>query len=286
MRHWLLFAGRAVLVLAIISPSQLYAQDLGKSAVSPTMPFELVSDFLVIVKGQIGDLDGLKFILDTGATRSVIDRKVAEKLGLQRRAGQVMNFDRYIPVEWADIPELRVGPIRGEAVRVMVVKLAEYSEFAEHADGIIGLDLLSKSKKFTIDYGRRTVSFQLADDGTGDRALSGCLVIPFAVQGLPMHLAVDTGLQGILLYKDRLRKRLPKMRTEGESTKVAMGRIRATQIKLPGVRIVGPEVVTTVFLIDGPGDDTLPGVDGYLGPASLQAKRIEFDFDARVLRWQ
>jgi hypothetical protein len=30
----------------------------------------------------------------------------------------------------------------------------------------------------------------------------------------------------------------------------------------------------------------MPGVDGYLGPASLQAKRIEFDFDAMVLRWQ
>jgi hypothetical protein len=31
---------------------------------------------------------------------------------------------------------------------------------------------------------------------------------------------------------------------------------------------------------------TLPGVDGYLGPATLQAKRIEFDFGVKVLRWQ
>ena len=168
----------------------------------------------------------------------------------------------------------------------MVVKLAEYSELAENADGIIGLDLLSKSKKFTIDYDRRTVSLQLAEAGTLERSLSSCFVIPLVVQGIPMHVAVDTGLQGILLYGNRLRKRLPKMRIDGESTNVAMGRVRATQVRLPGVRIAGTEVVTTVLLIDGPDEDVLPGVDGYLGPASLQAKRIEFDFDARVLRWQ
>jgi hypothetical protein len=43
--------------------------------------------------------------------------------------------------------------------------------------------------------------------------------------------------------------------------------------------------VSIAILIDGPDDKTLPGVDGYLGPATLQAKRIEFDFDAKVLRW-
>jgi hypothetical protein len=109
-----------------------WAQD---SIVSPTIPFELVSDFLVVVKGQIGDLDGLKFIIDSGATRSVIDRKLADRLRLQRHTGKVMNFDRLILVEWADIPDLRIGSLRSEALRVMVVKLAEYSEFAKNVDG-------------------------------------------------------------------------------------------------------------------------------------------------------
>lgn len=274
------------LVLGIISSSRLYAQDSNKPTVGPTIPFELDSGFLVVVNGQIGNLDDLKFILDTGTTHSVIDRKVADRLRLRRRPGEVMNVDRLIPVEWADIPELRVGPMRAEGFRIMVVKLTEYSEVAENADGIIGLDLLSRSKKFTIDYDRRIVSFQVTEDGTANHSLSGCLVVPLVVQGFPMYLAVDTGLQGILLYENRLRKRLPKLRIEGVSTKVAMGRIRATQVRLPGVRIVGAETVTTVLLIDGPNEEALPGVDGYLGPASLHAKRIEFDFDAGILRWQ
>ena len=284
MRHLLLFAGNAI--FGLISISGLNAQEFGKPSVSPTMPFELVSGFLVVVNGEIGNLHGLKFILDTGASHSLIDRKVADTLRLRRRSGKVISFGRRISVEWADIPELRVGPLRGEAVRIMVVKLAEYSELAEHADGIIGLDLLSKGRRFSIDYDRRTVSFQLDEDGTPEHSPSVCFVVPLVVQGVPVHVVVDTGLQGILLYENRLRKRLPKMRIEGESTNAAMGRLRATQVRLPGVQIVGAQVATTVFLIDGPDEDALPGVDGYLGPAALQAKRIEFDFDAGVLRWQ
>jgi predicted aspartyl protease len=275
-----------VLLVGLIFGSQVHAQDVLKSTPSLVIPFELVSGFLVVVDGQIGNLDGLRFILDTGATHSLIDRKVADRLHLKRRSGEVISFDRSIPVEWAIIPELRVGPLRTETLRVMVVKLAEYSELAEHADGIIGLDLLSRSKKFTIDYDRRTVSLQLTEAGTLERSLSSCFVIPLVVQGIPIHLAVDTGMQGILMYGNHLRKRLPMMRIDGESTNVAMGRLRATQVRLPGVRIVDAEVATTVLLIDGPDDKTLPGVDGYLGPATLQAKRIEFDFDAKVLRWQ
>jgi predicted aspartyl protease len=283
--HLIHSAGSAVVVLGFISISCLYAQDLGKPAVSTTMPFKLVSGFLVVVDGQIGNLDGLKFILDTGATHSLIDRKVADRLHLKRRSGEVISFDRHIPVEWAIIPELRVGPMRTGTLRVMVVKLADYSNLAEHADGIIGLDLLSQSKKFTIDYDTRTVSLQLAEVGTTERSSSRCFVIPLVVQGIQINLAVDTGLQGIVLYKDRLRKRLPKMRIEGESTNVVMGRLRGTQVRLPGVRIVDAEVISTAILMDGPDDNALPGVDGYLGPATLQAKLIEFDFDAKVLRW-
>lgn len=284
MRHLILFAGNAI--FGLISIYGLNAQEFGKPSVSPTMPFELVSGFLVVVNGEIGNLHGLKFILDTGASHSLIDRKVADSLRLRRRSGGVISFGRRISVEWADIQELRVGPLRAEAIPIMVVKLAEYSELAEHADGIIGLDLLSKSRRFSIDYDRRTVSFQLEEDGTPERSPSACFVVPLVVQGVPVHVVVDTGLQGILLYKHRLRKRLPKMRIEGESTNAAMGRLRATQVRLPGVQIVGAQAAITVFLIDGPDEDALPGVDGYLGPAALQAKRVEFDFDAGVLRWQ
>src|ERR1700688_812237 len=229
MRHAMLLAGRTALALGFLFTSALDAQDSGVSAVRPTIPFQLLSDFLVVVNGQVGDLDGLKFILDTGATHTLIDRKVADRLKLRRRPGKITNFDREVPVDWAEIPNLRVGPIQTGAFPVMVANLGEYSEFAENVDGIIGLDLLSRSKKLFIDYEKQTVSWELPNDGTGGHPSPTYFAIPFVVQGLSMHLIVDTGFQGILLYKDRLRKGLPGLRTEGEAIEAGMGRLQTTQ---------------------------------------------------------
>jgi predicted aspartyl protease len=286
MRQTMLIAGRSALVLGFLFASLVDAQDLGNSPARLTIPFELHSDFLVVVNGQIGDLEGLKFILDTGASYTLIDRKVADRLRLRRRPGKITNFDRDVPVDWAQVPNLRIGPLQTGVFRVMVAKLGDYSEFAENVDGIIGLDLLGRSKKLFIDYEKQTVSWELLSDGAGGRPSPTYFAIPFVVQGFPMHLVIDTGFQGILLYKDRLRKGLPELRTEGEAIEVGLGRLQTTQVKLPGVHLFGPEMVATVYLTDGPETGDPPGIDGYLGIASLKAKRVEFDFAARVLRWQ
>ena len=286
MRQAMLLGVRILLLLGLLSNFPVDAQDPGKSPVRATIPFQLVSGFLVVVNGQIGDLEGLKFIVDTGASYTFIDRKVADRLKLPRRPGKTTNFDRDVPVDWAVIPELRIGPLRNRALRVMVAKLGEYSEFAENVDGIIGLDVLGRSEKLIIDYEKHAISWELAGEPDSRRPSPAYFAIPFVVQGFPMHLILDTGFQGILLYKDRLRKALPDLRTQGKPIEVDFGRLQTTQVKLPGVRLVGQETVATVFLTDGPEPGGLPGVDGYLGIASLKAKRVEFDFAARLLRWE
>jgi predicted aspartyl protease len=284
MRGW--FLGSLAVSLLLGGALDAQPQDAKGPEPGETVPFELMSDFLVVVNGQVGALEGLKFILDTGATYTVIDRRVAEKLGLHREPGKVMNFNREVPVEWAEIPGLQVGPIRSGASRVLVGKLSDYSTFGEKVDGIIGLDLLSKSKKLMIDYETRAVWWQLSERETNSGPTWNYYIMPVVVQGHAVRLIVDTGMQGILLYGDRIRRSLPTLRTEGEKTRVGFGHLQTTQVKLPGVRIAGPETVATVFMMDGPGGEALPGVDGYLGVASLHAKRVEFDFEAMKIRWQ
>ncbi len=286
MHRWMRIASRTILVLGMISTPPARAQDVVGSSVSLTMPFELISGFLVVVNGQIGNLGVMRFIIDTGATTSVIDAKVADRLRLPRSAGKVMTFDRRIPVEWAEIPEFRVGPIVAKTLRVMVIDLARYSRYGKGVDGVVGLDLLTRSEHLGIDYDRRILLFQLADGRPDERAPVRGFKIPIVVQGAPVQLLVDTGFQGILLYRDRVRKQLPKMRTEGEPREVVESGVRATEVTLPGVRIGGSDQVRIVFLIDGPGQSDLPGVDGVLGAASLHAKRIDFDFTHMVLRCQ
>src|SRR5579864_1909573 len=284
MHPFLLYAGRFALLVLTFS-SYAHPKDLDTSMIGPTIAFELRSDFLVVVNGEVEGLAGLKFIVDTGSTHTVIDRKIANKLRLPRHPGKVSTFDRDTPAEWADINDLRAGPIRASSASVMVMRLAEYSELAKNVDGIIGLDLLSRGKKLTIDYERRALSFELGKNGAGENLPAGAFAVPIVVQGLRMHLLVDTGCQGMLLYRNRLRNRLPSLSIVGESRTGVIGRLGATQVNLPGVKIGGPEKMATVLLIDGPKHGDLLGVDGYLGPASLHAKRIEFDFATRTLRW-
>src|ERR1700757_1960990 len=50
-----------------------------KSAVS----FELYRDYLIVVRGTAGPVKGLNFLLDTGATPSVLDPRLAGKLHLE-----------------------------------------------------------------------------------------------------------------------------------------------------------------------------------------------------------
>jgi predicted aspartyl protease len=275
---------RLVLVAALTVAANAQGLPPPRSTAS-TLPFELVSDFVVVVHGQVGGLGGLRFILDTGSSHTVIDRRVAERLGLRRIPGRVTNFDRYIPVVWADVPQLRVGPIEATAFRVMVVNLSEYSAFGQEADGILGLDLLSRGKKLAIDYEKRLVSFDVDPQSKVGAHPPNGFVVPVVVQGVPMRLLVDTGFRDILVYKERLRNGLPHLRIEGEPQKALIGRVQVTQVNLPGIQILGTDTVTPVFLIDGPRTD-VGVVDGYLGPTSLHAKRLELDFTSNVLRWQ
>jgi predicted aspartyl protease len=286
MHRWMRIAGRTIVVLGMIFNYPTRAQDVVRSSVSLTMPFDLVSGFLVVVNGQIGNLRVMRFILDTGATSSVIDAKVADTLRLPRSAGKVMSFDRRIPVEWTEIPEFRVGPIVAKALRVMVIDLARYSRYGKDVDGVVGLDLLTRSEHFSIDYDRRILSFQLPNGHPDERVPVRGFKIPIVIQGTAVQLLVDTGFQGILLYRDRVRKQLPKMRTEGEPRDVVASGVRATEVTLPNMRIGGSDQMRIVFLIDGPGEGDLPGVDGILGAASLHAKHIDFDFTHLVFRYQ
>jgi len=284
MRHKILFIGGALLVLAGALVPDIQSQDPSKRVDSSTIPFELVSDFLVIVDGQIGNLKSLKFILDTGATKSIIDRNLADSLRLQRHAGRIIKFDRQIPIEWADIPELRIGAINARGVRAGVVKLGEYSGLAGNVDGVIGLDVLSNTRKITIDYVKRNISFQFASEDVGKRASVECLLIPFVVEGIAMHLVLATGVQGILLYRSRLVQGAPRMCTQGKVRRGRMGQLRMTRVKLCDAEF-GQEAVSTVFLINGPPKGVPTVVDGYIGPAVLKAKQIEFDFTTGFFRW-
>ncbi len=261
------------------------APDETASKVNNEIPFELRDGFLIVVQGRIAKHEDLKFVLDTGATYSVVNRKLAERLSARRRTGRILNFNKTLAAEFAEFGEVQFGPIEVHNALLMIADL-ENSSHTEQVDAIIGLDLLCVSKRLLIDYGARKISFRAGSaDLRSDSAqqIPPFLLMQVMVQGHPMRLLVDSGMRGILLYEDRLRKMLPNLKLQGERRGVRIGYLQVKQVSLPGVLLGERELERTVFLMKGRPADGLEGIDGYIGTSALGAQRVEFDFERNTL---
>jgi predicted aspartyl protease len=259
--------------------------DADQDARSATLDIEIDSGYLVIVLGRIQNFNGLKFIVDTGVTNTVIDQKLADKLRLRRSPGTVLSFAGFQSVQQATVDELQVGPLRATDLRVYVADLHRFSALAKNVDGIVGMDVLVSAKRFRIDYEQGTLLIEPSDHTERSQPVLKYFAVPANVQGLSTRLLVDTGFPSVLLYRDRLLRRFPEM-FMGLSTKIELGHLHLEQVELPRVQIGSSAQTAKVFLMDGPESNILPDVDGYLGPSFLSRKWVEFNTELRSLRWQ
>jgi Aspartyl protease len=251
------------------------------------IPFKLYGNYLVVIEGRIGDLGKLRFVVDTGVTHSVIDRKVAGRMGVARHSGKVVNFDKTVPAEWTEVSEVQFGPIDVAHFSMMVGDLRYFQSFATNVDAVIGLDLLRLSS-FSIDYDARKVFFGPVDTTSGVPMSSGpiCLSVQLLVGDSELRLVVDSGAQALLLYEDKVLDHGLQLRIEGELDGSSMGGfVHAKKAVLPKARLGTTDLNRTVFLVKAPGN-VLSGIDGYLGTAALKARRIDFNFETNTLAWK
>jgi Aspartyl protease len=121
----------------------------------------------------------------------------------------------------------------------------------------------------------------------GGDPMTKCLVVELQVQDRPIHLLVDTGLPGILLYEERLREKVPALRTAGSPKNATMGgRTPVKQATLPDAVFGHRTRQVPVLLLQSPAAETLPGIDGIVGISALQARRVHFDFSNKTLSWE
>ena len=301
----------AAQVLSVLLPPQTIAEDASQAdskqaacdigytrefcekahpvAPEKDLPFRLSDGYLILVEGQIGALKNLKFILDTGATISIVDSKLASKLKLKRQPTESFTFDRKLSWEQASFPEIQFGPIKATNIVMLVGHLAKYSDFARNVDAIIGMDLLRLSN-FSVDYAARKIVFHPSSQEATvnpNEASSNCLILEIQVQGQPVRLIVDTGLRGLLMFEERLLKSVPGLRMTGDVLNVTMGgRLHARESILKGVAI-GPRIRdVTVLLTKAPAPEMLPGIGGVIGIAALNARRVNFDFVKATVSWE
>jgi len=249
-----------------------------------TIPFQLGRGFLIVLEGQIGSLAGLVFILDTGSTHTMVDDRIANKLLLPRHKGKVLNFDKHITVDWTNLPELHLGPLAAHDFPVMVGDLKRVSEFV-NADVILGMDLLRTAQSIRIDYRNRLVTIRTPAVGSTNSFNGNTLSVLTTLQGQPARLIVDTGVQSLILYKDRLRRHLPQLKLGYPISQAYAGRLCESAF-LTGIRLGAEELQSSVLLLPRAPAPFPAEIDGYIGTNLLHAQVIELNFASETLRWQ
>jgi predicted aspartyl protease len=263
-------------------------KDVAHGSGNDELTFELVSGYLVIVDGSIGPLQGLRFVLDTGATHTAVSNKIADQLELQCVTGNVFNFDKVVNTDWAVIPAVQVGPIRASQVPAMITNLDYFKSLGTHVDAVLGLDLL-RQKNFSIDFAEKKVRFGQMEVGKHSTRLLAddmALHVEAEANGRLIQLIVDTGAPGPMMYEERLKNRAVAYSAEEENYAYRLdGVLRLTRGRVRSLTLGGRDIESRVFLTHSPAKGTLDGVDGFLGLTALKARQINFDFGTNTLSW-
>jgi hypothetical protein len=162
--------------------------------VESTVKFDLYHDYLIVARGSAGPLKGLTFLIDTGASPSVLDPRLAQKLHLQQSPASIAVVGGSVPAGTAIVPSLNLGPIRRENVPVLIEDLSFFQKaLPVRIDGVIGLDVLGQSA-FLIDYGARQIHF------------GSHVVLPISI---PLRLVKGLAIVDAEAYAGRYRSVVP-----------------------------------------------------------------------------
>jgi predicted aspartyl protease len=279
-------AKQGLLILASLLISQMLLAADGPVEI----PFKLYREYAIVVRGSIGGLDRLNFLIDTGAVPSVVDRRIAKKLKLSGSNQSISVFSQSVQAQEVVLPDLELGPIRAERLPVLVRDLAFIEEgMGVRVDAMIGLDVLARSS-FSIDYQAKKIVFGAVDRSESDVAFlrrPGYVVVQLDVRGQSVWLLVDTGAKDLILFDSRVRGRLASVPSAGAKTSSNMGGEAALlELQLPGARLGTTDLGNQKAYLLSTSAQALPNFDGLLGVTALGVKRLAFDFDRQTISWE
>jgi predicted aspartyl protease len=249
-----------------------------------TVHFDLYRDYLIVVRGSAGPLKGLNFLLDTGASPTVLDRRVAEKLHLDQSPASIAVVGGSVEAGQATVPSLEVGPVRRENLNVVVEDLAFFQKaFPVRIDAVVGLDLLGQSA-FEIDYAARQILFGAVPPLANSLPLrleAGLPIVEAQVSHLLAHLMVDTGASSLILFEPSAPR--PVRVSEVRPTPGTIGEFERKQVWLPSLKLGEAEFgKEPAFLVRSRGEGA-QDFDGLMSPAALGITKLAIDLGRGLL---
>ena len=120
---------------------------------------------LIIVETMVNGKGPFSFVVDTGASHSVLSSQTAERLGLLEEAGccggvqgrSAQGAGGAVTARATTVESLRVGDVEERDIQVAIVDLTNVSRTVEQTlDGIIGRNFM-QSYRVIIDYPRHEI---------------------------------------------------------------------------------------------------------------------------------
>jgi predicted aspartyl protease len=252
-----------------------------------TVHFDLYRDYLIVVRGSAGPLKGLNFLLDTGASPVVLDRRVAEKLQLDQQPATIAVLGGSVQAGRALVPSLGVGPVHQNNLNVVVEDLSFFQKaFPVRIDAVVGLDVLGQSA-FEIDYSAREIHFgSLAPlkNSLPLRLQAGLPIVDAELNHLSVHLLLDTGASALILFEPSTPRPASPMRiSEVRPTPGTIGEFDRNQVWLDSLTLGQAEFgKEPAFLVKGAGDGH-QNFDGLISPAVLGITKLSIDLGRGML---
>jgi predicted aspartyl protease len=251
--------------------------------------FKLFRGYAIVVRGSVGNLKNLNFLVDTGAVPSVLDQRIAQRLHLTGKTERLSVFTKKVDTERAVVPKLQVGPLQTEALPVVVRDLSFVEDaLGTRVDAMIGFDFLSRGP-FTIDYQTKKIVFGPIDSSLTAvpyEAHLGYALVELKVRQQSLRLLVDTGASDLVLFASATRDCQDAIKNVGTQAWSNMGgEIRVQQVQLKDAYLGStPWGAQHVFILPDGGNPPA-GLRGLLGVSSLKARRVAFDPNQGIIAW-
>ncbi len=231
--------------------------------------------FTAIVR--IGSAGPFRFLVDTGATTTVIDRSVAAAIGLQPvRTIEALSTTGSLDVQETTVDELRAGSVTVMRSPVLITSLPRFVNHG-HVDGILGMSFFA-GRALLLDVRGRCVELDVPAP-RGMTLGAHEVVGRVAVEAGALTFILDSGTSFLVLTSSRARALAVEDGTM-EMTSAA-GRRRAATATIPIFRI-GPVILRDVPAALAPAED--PREDGLLPVTPFASVYIAADRKRVILR--
>jgi len=251
--------------------------------------FKLYRGYAIVVRGSVGNLKNLNFLLDSGAVPSVLDQRIAQKLHLAGTTEKLSVLTQKVEVKRTTAPKVQVGPLQAEALPVVVRDLSFAADaLGIRVDAMIGFDFLSQSP-FTINYESKKIVVGEIDPSLTTvpyEARSGYALVELKVEEQNLRLLVDTGTSDLVLFASATQDCKDAIKKVGTRAWSNMGgEIRVEQVQLKDAHLGSLSWDAQYAFILPDGGNRPAGLQGLLGVVALKSRRIGFDPRHQVIAW-